>query len=164
MKKIKRIIIHHSASEWGNAFTIDKWHKEKGWSGIGYHWIINNGYTNYSDYKNNRKFYELIGSIECGRTLDADEWIQANEKGAHAYGYNSDSIGICLIHKTGKYHKKMLNKLFSFLVELIIKFNIDIDNIVGHCELDSKKPECPSIDMEKLRNDLKNHFEEIDIE
>lgn len=161
MKKIKKIILHHSASEFGTALTIDKWHKEKGWEGIGYHFCILNGIPTYNDYKNNKKFYELIGQIECGRSLDTDPWLNANEKGAHAYGYNSDSIGICLIHKKKQYNKKMLDKLFNFLIELIIKFDINVDNIVGHYELESNKPDCPSIDMNKLRENLKNHFIEI---
>jgi hypothetical protein len=55
----------------------------------------------------------------------------------------------------------MLDKLFNFLIELIIKFDINVDNIVGHYELESNKPDCPSIDMNKLRENLKNHFIEI---
>ncbi len=42
-KEIKRIIIHHSASDFGDAKLIDKWHKERGWKGIGYHFVVLNG-------------------------------------------------------------------------------------------------------------------------
>lgn len=161
-KKIKRIILHHSASEWGTVLDINQWHLERGWQGCGYHFIIQNGIPTYEDYKNNRKFYELVGEIECGRKLDADEWLEADEKGAHAYGYNSDSIGICLIHKKGQYEDRMISKLFRFVVELVIRFDIEIDNIVGHYELDNNKPNCPSIDMEHFRNKLKKHFKTIE--
>lgn len=40
---IQRIIIHCSATKVGqvvNAEIIDKWHKEKGYKKIGYHYVI----------------------------------------------------------------------------------------------------------------------------
>jgi len=45
-KKTKRVItsisIHHSASNapFNNAKVIDRWHKDRGWAGIGYHFVI----------------------------------------------------------------------------------------------------------------------------
>lgn len=66
------IIIHHSASYDVSAAEIHRWHKEIGYSGIGYHFVI-------------RKY----GTIERGRPL--------NKIGAHAGNeVNNDSIGICL--------------------------------------------------------------------
>lgn len=157
-KKIKRIVVHHSASYWGTALDIDKWHKKRGWREIGYSFVIQNGVPTYDDYKNNRKFYELVGEIECGRKLNADPWLDAKEKGAHAYGYNSDSIGICLIHKDEKYDERMLSKLFQLVTELIDKFDIDIEKIQGHYELDKNKPDCPSIDMKEFRSYLYQYY------
>lgn len=75
-KEAKGIIVHCSDSPQGrgdNAATIDRWHKESGWYGIGYHYVI------LED-----------GTIEEGRPL--------GEYGAHAKGYN-DYVGICLIGK-----------------------------------------------------------------
>ncbi len=74
----KRIVLHHSAS--GLSTTIQDihwWHKNQGWAGIGYHYVI------YPD-----------GTIHRGRP----EWA----RGSHAYqdpqhDANSDGIGICLI-------------------------------------------------------------------
>jgi hypothetical protein len=37
MRAIKQIIIHCSDSEFGNVIQIDRWHRERGWKGIGYH-------------------------------------------------------------------------------------------------------------------------------
>lgn len=156
--KINKIFIHHSASNWGNALVIDEWHKDRGWKGIGYHFVIQNGIPTYDDYKNNRKFNTLVGEIECGRHLDADPWLEANEIGAHAYGYNRDSVGICLIHKEGKYDKKMLKKLFNLVIELIDKYDIPIENVWGHYEADDNKPDCPSINMNKFRKRLYTFF------
>lgn len=70
---IKRIIIHHAVSNGDvSAATIHQWHLDRGWSGIGYHYVIRTG-----------------GNVERGRP--------ENTVGAHAgTGANSDSIGICL--------------------------------------------------------------------
>ncbi len=75
-KEAKGLLIHCSDSPQGrgdNAKTIDKWHRERGWSGIGYHYVI------LED-----------GTVETGRPLD--------RLGAHAKDYN-DYVGICLIGK-----------------------------------------------------------------
>lgn len=75
MRKITEIIIHCSATKEGKDYTvsdIDRWHRAKGWKGIGYHFVI------YRD-----------GSIHVGRTKE--------QVGAHCTGHNSNSIGICYI-------------------------------------------------------------------
>ena len=72
-RKVDKIIIHCSATVEGediDAATIDKWHKRKGWSGIGYHFFI-----------------KLDGTVEFGRPI--------NKMGAHCRGFNKGSIGIC---------------------------------------------------------------------
>lgn len=43
MGRIDKIIINCSDSDWGDAEVIDEWHRERGWDGIGYHYIICNG-------------------------------------------------------------------------------------------------------------------------
>lgn len=68
--KTERIILHHAAASQCSADDIDKWHKQKDYSCIGYHFFI----------KKN-------GTIYRGR--------QENAIGAHAYQNNYNSIGIC---------------------------------------------------------------------
>lgn len=66
------IVIHHSASNDVPASTIHAWHRQRGWAGIGYHFVIRQN-----------------GRIERGRLQES--------VGAHAgTGYNGHSIGICL--------------------------------------------------------------------
>lgn len=73
------ILVHHSASDHGDAFEINRWHLDKGWSGIGYHYVI------LKD-----------GTIQRGRPEYA--------VGAQCYGQrNYDSIAICLIGNFEKY-------------------------------------------------------------
>ena len=75
MRKIDSIIIHCSATKAGVNFTatdIDRWHHERGFNGIGYHYII-----------------RLDGTLEKGRDIALT--------GAHCKGWNERSIGICYI-------------------------------------------------------------------
>jgi N-acetylmuramoyl-L-alanine amidase len=75
MRNIKGIIVHCSATREGIAFDgtdILKWHLERGFSTIGYHYII-----------------LLDGTVEKGRP---EERI-----GAHCRGHNYNTLGICYI-------------------------------------------------------------------
>ena len=70
-----KIIIHCSATPKGvdySAADIDRWHRQRGFRKIGYHYVI-----------------KIDGKIEKGR--------EENEMGAHCLGQNMDSIGICYI-------------------------------------------------------------------
>jgi len=76
MRDLNRIILHCAATREGKDFSVDTirdWHvKGRGWSDIGYHWVI-----------------RLDGSIEVGRPLE--------RSGAHTKGHNKDSVGVCYI-------------------------------------------------------------------
>ena len=75
MRKITEIIIHCSATTEGKDFSvedIDRWHRQRGFNGIGYHFVI------YRD-----------GSIHAGRSK--------RQIGAHCKGHNTISLGICYV-------------------------------------------------------------------
>jgi len=148
MHEWKRIIIHCSDSEFGSASEIRGWHiNGNGWSDIGYHYVINNGSIKTSFY-----LESFNGSLEIGRIIDGDKFAEENEKGAHAYGFNSDSIGICLIGKD-RFTPKQMGVLFSLVFDLMQAFNIEVENVIGHYELDARKS-CPNINMKELRSML----------
>lgn len=69
-KNTRRIIMHHAAAQNCTADDVHRWHKARGWAGIGYHFFIRKD-----------------GSVYRGRP--------ENTVGAHAGGENYDSIGIC---------------------------------------------------------------------
>ena len=156
MRKWKRIIIHHSASAFGNARLIKIWHVERGWVDIGYHFVILNGYLNGKDAVAGRRFGSLVGAIECGRSINGDKWVQVAEEGAHALGYNKDSIGICMIHSKGKYSYHQLDSLLHLCEDLCRMFDIPSAMVLGHSEVDSSKPLCPGIDMVRFREMLED--------
>ena len=121
MRIIKRAIIHCSASEHlshDNYESIYKWHvTERGWSDIGYHYLI---------LKN--------GTVVKCRPV----W----RKGAHCkeQGMNTDSIGICL---TGNY--EFSDEQFVSLQKIIdeLRWLFGDISIHGHYEFSSKKT-CPN--------------------
>lgn len=128
---IKEIIVHCSATPEGKDFTvldIKKWHLERGFSDIGYHYII------YRD-----------GSINKGR----DE----SKIGAHCTGHNSYSIGVCYVGgvaKDGKTAKDtrtdaQKKSLLSLLRNLKMKY----PQASIHSHKDYAQKACPSFNATK---------------
>jgi N-acetylmuramoyl-L-alanine amidase len=151
MKKLEYIIVHCSDSEWGSAREIRKWHLERGWKDIGYHLVILN-----SNILPHFSIPCLNGSIELGRPFDGSPFIEDNEIGAHALGYNDRSIGICGVAKA-EWHPSQIASLISLLRCLMKIFGIKAENILGHCETESGKKEgktCPNLDMDFVRREI----------
>ena len=69
-KSTTRAILHHAEAKTCSAADIHNWHKQRGWTGAGYHFLV----------RKDGKVYRL-----------RPEWTV----GAHAAGANSDSLGIC---------------------------------------------------------------------
>ncbi len=149
--KFEYIIIHHSASEWGSAREIRRWHLKKGWINIGYHFVILNGQM-LPDFK----LICLSGSIELGRDLDGDQFVEDNEVGAHALGYNFNSIGVCGIgNKAWTFSQEA--SLIVLCRQLMEHFNISVLNVRGHNETEAGKASktiCPNLDMAEFRKKL----------
>ena len=91
--KTKYITLHVSATKEGvdiGRDEIDRWHKNKGWSMIGYHYVI-----------------QLDGTIEIGRP--------ESKMGSHVRGYNKNNIGVCIIGGLGHKNIKAKIKLGMFV-------------------------------------------------
>lgn len=132
------VIIHCSASEFGNAAMITKWHLERGWNTIGYHYVILNGWLSAKKY---HQAYD--GHLETGRPLDDDRDMERDEWGAHAYGYNN-TVGICLIGLSGKFTAAQRIKLFDTLLNLKYQFR-EIE-VIQHSDVDPlNKPWCAGL-------------------
>lgn len=123
-REITKIVVHCSDSPRGrgdDAATIHRWHRERKWSGVGYHWIIGDD-----------------GKLEAGRP-----WYW---QGSHVRGHNHDSIGICLIG-VDEFSGEQIHTLRE-LVDVLRKQWPDA-NVLGHCDLDPGKT-CPNFDVREL--------------
>lgn len=128
MRQITQIIIHCTATPEGrehNASDVDRWHKEKGWKGIGYHWLI-----------------KLDGTIEQGRP--------EAEAGAHCFLNNSNSIGIVYVGGLDKQMKSKDTRTPEQKISLLhllnaLKARYPKAIIYGHRDLEPSK-DCPSFD------------------
>lgn len=129
MRKITKIIIHCSATPEGRDYTIadiDRWHKQKGWKGIGYHYVV------YRD-----------GSVHSGRNIE--------EIGAHCTGQNANSIGICYIGglsadgKTAKDTRTSEQK--KALRDLVKKLQTKYPNVTIHGHNEFANKACPCFDV-----------------
>ena len=132
MRKINKIVIHCTATPEGrehNVADIRRWHLKRGFSDIGYHYLIH-----------------IDGKIEVGRPL--------HRIGAHTSGENTGSIGIAYTGGMNKDMKKakdtrtqaQKDSLVKLLHELIYKYNKDM-TIHGHNEFANKA--CPSFNVQE---------------
>lgn len=143
--KITHITVHCSATKNSpeiDAERIRKIHKAKGWSDIGYHYVVNH-----------------YGIIEKGRSEEVH--------GAHVKGHNTGNIGVCLIggvNESGNaefnFSDFQMNSLRSLVFALAAKHGVPIENIIGHRDwygdtnndgkIDSRDwlKECPCFDVQ----------------
>ena len=129
MRNINKIIIHCADTPAGRYFDVDdirRWHIHRGFSDIGYHFVI-----------------LLDGTIQLGRPL--------HKVGAHTRGHNLDSIGICYIG--GKNFDTRTHEQKESLILLIktVKRMFNNPKVHGHRDFANKL--CPSFDAKEEYKD-----------
>ena len=125
------IVIHHTATDQGSAFSVDGLHHQRGWeNGLGYDFLIDNGTRG-----------KTIGQIEVG-----PRWMKQMD-GAHTKqgDWNKMAIGIAVV---GNYSEtglpdKMLDSLVFLVTTLKGFYRIPDQNIVGHRDVPGAATECP---------------------
>ena len=127
VRAIDKIILHCSATPEGRDVSVDTirgWHTKKGWSDIGYHFIVH-----------------LDGSVHAGRPIE--------RSGAHVRGFNSTSIGVCYIGGVDKDMRakdtrtpEQTKSLDALLWGLMNQYSATLH---GHNEFSAKA--CPSFDV-----------------
>ncbi len=141
MRDINKIILHCSATREGQDIsteTIRGWHvNERGWSDIGYHYVI-----------------LLDGTVDKARPVE--------RQGAHVRGKNKGSIGVCYIggcdadmnpkDTRNEAQKKSLEELISYLMD-----SYEDATLHGHNEFSSKA--CPSFDVKEEYKELIECYE-----
>lgn len=127
-RKINKVVIHCSAtrlSQKCDVATIDRWHRQVGMNGIGYHYVI-----------------YLDGTIRKGRDIAIT--------GAHTKGHNTDSIGICYIgglDNSGKAYDTRTPQQKTSLQAMISELKLIYPNITVHGHREFTNKACPCFDV-----------------
>ncbi|MCR5758141.1 MAG: N-acetylmuramoyl-L-alanine amidase [Selenomonas sp.] len=112
------IVIHHvgNTNRDVSAAEIDGWHKNNGWAGIGYHFVIRKD-----------------GTIERGRPMDT--------VGAHCYEHNWHTVGVNIVgdFESNEPEPEQLDSGARLVAALCRHYGItpDRQHIVGHRDLNS---------------------------
>ena len=135
-KPVRYLVVHHEGgtAEGSSALAIHRYHVKaraeggRGWAGIGYHACV-----------------EPDGRIAEGRPT----WAV----GAHAKGYNHESLGLCLV---GNYELWQPTETMIESAAAWLRWQKAIwpqAEVVGHNELPGMATDCPGrfIDMDALR-------------
>lgn len=136
MRRIKFIVVHHNGVPGRDISNIRRTHKAKGWSDVGYHYVITE-----------------TGVTQRGRP--------ESKSGAHAQGLNTNSIGVCLIGNGNQttFEPDQLDALYYKILELHEAY--PDARIIGHREVNQyvakkyhTRKTCPGkyLDMDDVRS------------
>jgi len=126
VRKINQFIVHCADTTPDmdiGVIEIDLWHKKRGWSGIGYHFVIRRD-----------------GTIEEGCPVE--------KIGSHVKGHNRYSIGVCLVggfKGARDFTQEQYDALKSLYRAYCIKYR-GIE-IFGHNDF-TKAKTCPNFDVQ----------------
>jgi len=131
----RHIVVHHSASNVGSAAIFDRAHRERGWDGLGYHFVIGNGSASGD------------GQVEVGY-----RWSKQIQ-GAHAGNaeYNQHGIGICLVgdfENGGTPSPAQMASLRKLVRFLQVKTGIPTSEVIGHGNVPGKSTQCPGRNLD----------------
>ncbi|WP_396190007.1 N-acetylmuramoyl-L-alanine amidase [Flavobacterium sp.] len=139
-RDVEHIVVHCSATPADmdiGATEIKRWHRERGFRDIGYHYVIRRD-----------------GAVQRGRHLNRDARLDNSEAGAHVAGINSISVGVCLVGGVRREGAKLVAEanftplqfaaLRTLLAELRVQFpKADVQGHRDH----AKGKDCPSFDV-----------------
>jgi len=126
--KVEKVVLHCSDTPDDNdkygAKQIDHWHKQRGWDGIGYHWVI-----------------KRSGVVESGRDMRLE--------GAHTLRHNHNSYGVCYIGRNNPSTAQITSILILY-AQIYHRTKIKWDKWFGHYEFNPGKT-CPGFPMDMFR-------------
>ncbi|WP_411955160.1 N-acetylmuramoyl-L-alanine amidase [Alkalibacillus sp. S2W] len=130
LDQVNFIVRHHSATEEGDVFKFEDYWKSKGWQTGGYHEVI----LRDGDFQ-----------------LNYDENVITNGVGGH----NTESYHICLVGNGDftEAQEKTFKKRAKRAMEV---FDLNVNDVIGHREFKSARTSCPGINMDNVRQTLKN--------
>lgn len=131
LRDVRYLVVHCSATRATQdigAEEIRRWHRERGWFDIGYHFVIRRN-----------------GEIEIGRPADVP--------GAHARGFNHVSLAFCMVGGVAEDgvtpEDNFTAEQYASLKKLLkLQEGPTPDaKIVGHRDLPNVSKACPSFDV-----------------
>ena len=135
VNKPKKVILHCSATpddyDHITVKQIRHWHMNDGFNDVGYHFVITRQ-----------------GLTEIGRPPSVI--------GAHCYGENTNSLGVCLVGMT-LFTEAQIKELFTLYNMIYETYGIGYREWYTHNEFSSKT--CPNISPWILRGLLSRHHE-----
>lgn len=142
MRQITHIVMHCTATPATmdiGATEIDRWHRQRGWNGIGYHFVIRRN-----------------GQLETGRVI--------SRAGAHAAGFNAHSIGVVLAGGVASNGQTPVDNFTDaqflaardLVLDLMANHQVPISNVLGHKEVirditRGSPKACPVFSMDRFR-------------
>ena len=139
MRNVTFLVVHHTASPKTTTISqIKQWHKDRGFSDIGYHAVI------YGD-----------GSLHRGRSEDT--------VGAHALGANTGSLGVsvCGNFENDPVGDMQYRRLVRVLAYWCSKYNIAASKIYGHRDVGSTPTACPGNNLYKALPAAKSDVQKL---
>lgn len=130
MRQINEIIVHCTATKEGQNFKVEdinRWHKQRGWNMIGYHYVV-----------------YLDGTIHQGRSED--------QIGAHCLKHNTNSIGVVYVgglDANGKPKDTRTEAQKQGLRKLLTELKHKYPKATIHSHKDFAPKACPSFDATK---------------
>ena len=133
MRKIDEVIVHCSATGIHQDFDvsdIDRWHRERGFNGCGYHFYI-----------------KLSGQLQVGRDIE--------KAGAHCKGHNSNTVGVCfegglMEDMKTPWSKPTDNQMVTWgRLHDYFNRNIGVVKVSGHYQYSTKT--CPNFNINLLK-------------
>lgn len=136
IKIVKYIVVHCADTDPKKPYPFEACLRDhiynRGWETIGYHYYITTD-----------------GVIHKGRELF--------QEGAHVYGYNPVSIGVCYEGGKGGDTRTLAQKTSLVRCLKSLKFLFPDATIVGHHDLDPKKS-CPNFDAQAEYSYINNNL------
>lgn len=128
------IVIHHTATDMGPAALLDKSARAKGWDGLGYDFVINNG-NGAAD-----------GKIEVGfRWHQQIHGAHCRPEGCDDNYWNEHTVGIALVgnFEYARPTWSQYNSLARVVAFLKKRYRIPESRIYGHKQVPGASTKCP---------------------
>lgn len=131
------IVVHCSATPADmdvDIADIDRWHRQRGFRKVGYHYFI-----------------KRDGTVQEGRAHH-EHGTNFWEGGAHVEDYNMVSVGVCMaggLDKKGKAEDNFTKAQYNALALVLATLKVHFKNadIMGHRDFVGVKKDCPSFDV-----------------